>query len=339
MSEQPAFPLDINHLDGALPQAHADAALTSTNLFHNEIYRGPGNTMSGGFDPYKFAGISQVLSGRDLYGYSGRDHQPVAADNINPQLEQAKKILTDANSSSIDKLHMVQALANAGVNQLELPDSDGRSRTYTIRTGQIGGKTMVHLFANDDQGKERIVLRGVINGSGSFDQEHDNSGSPVGFVGTWWQGHMSGRSPVGTSSAQEQATDQSQAVNPNSNPYSFNGGSNVVCHIRGDASAGTSTTNDTTDNTGTYNQHVHHRRGEARNQHHNRYHTPSDASLAVPYANVDSTATTPDYAQPLQNGGGLQHLKEVMERARNGGPRLNVVQIGDSHIADGTETE
>jgi hypothetical protein len=144
----------------------------------------------------------------------------------------------------------VQELANAGVKQLDLPDSDGGSRTYTIRTGEIGGKTMMHLFANDDQGKERIVLRGVINGSGSFDQEHDNSGSPVGFVGTWWQGHMSGRSPVGTSLAQEQSTDQSQAANP----YRFNGGSKIVCHIRGDSSGDTSQSNDTTDNTGTYNQ-------------------------------------------------------------------------------------
>jgi hypothetical protein len=289
MSEQPAFPFDSNRVDGTLQQASADAALTSTNLFHSEVYGAPGATAAGGFDPYRFAGSGQAPAGRDVYGYSGRDRQPVAADNANPQLEQAKKILTDANSSSIDKLHVVQALANAGVNQIDLPDADGSSRTYNIRTGQIGGKTMVHLFANDDQGKERIVLRGVSNGSGSFDQEHDKSGNPVDLEGTWWQEHMSGRSLVGTRPAHEQSTDQSQVVNP----YRYNGGSKVVCHIRGDSAAGTNATDDTTNSARPYDHHLHHRRGGVRNHTHN---TQIEVSSAVPDPSVDSTASTVDYA-------------------------------------------
>lgn len=109
------------------------------------------------------------------------------------KLEQAQRLLTNENMSSADKLRVVNELAQAGITHIQLPDKDGTWREYSIREQGLGDKKMVHLFANDDQGKEHIVLRGLLGKDGSVQQETDRHGRQVNLEGDWWTQHMSTR--------------------------------------------------------------------------------------------------------------------------------------------------
>lgn len=109
------------------------------------------------------------------------------------KLEQAQRLLTNESMSSGDKLRVVNELAQAGITHIQLPDKDGKWREYSIREQGLGDKKMVHLFANDDQGKEHIVLRGLLGKDGSVQQETDRRGRQVNLEGDWWTQHMRAR--------------------------------------------------------------------------------------------------------------------------------------------------
>ena len=92
------------------------------------------------------------------------------------QLIALQRQLMDQGVSNADKLKAVHALHDAGVEQFQLKDADGTARTYTIKEEPLGNRTMVHLFAGGDDGKNHIVLRAVMDGSGEMHQERDRSG-------------------------------------------------------------------------------------------------------------------------------------------------------------------
>lgn len=120
-----------------------------------------------------------------------------AASKPNDRLrgqEHLVNTLSDTNSSAQDKLRAVEALGKAGITQLTLADKDGINRNMRIELEKSGSKTLVHLYANDDSGKERVLLRGASNGDGTFTNQRDAKGRPVSFQGSWWSGHMAGRS-------------------------------------------------------------------------------------------------------------------------------------------------
>lgn len=108
--------------------------------------------------------------------------------------EQLLNVLSDANAGPQEKLKAIESLGKSGITRLTLPDSNGGSRDVRIELEKSGSKTLVHLYANDDTGKERILLRGVSNGDGTFSNEKDAKGRDVSFQGAWWTGHMQGRS-------------------------------------------------------------------------------------------------------------------------------------------------
>ncbi|HEY9717479.1 MAG TPA: hypothetical protein V6C69_08420 [Trichormus sp.] len=174
-------------------------------------------------DPYRFSGQDSIASApgqdaRDPYRFSGPEKADTTDSGAsNQQLDHARKVLMNEGISASDKLRTIQQLAAAGINHIQLPDKDGKMRDYAIREGTIGNRTMVHLFAVDDQGREHVVLRGISNSDGTFEKERDRHGHYVSFEGTWWSRHMTGRS------AFSEADDQASAAR---DPYAYDGGRN-----------------------------------------------------------------------------------------------------------------
>lgn len=104
-----------------------------------------------------------------------------------------KEVLINPAASAEDKLKAVEALGRAGQTSVEVVDKDGTKRNLTIELEKAGKRTLVHLYANDDQGKEHVVLRGVKNADGSWQQQQTEKGDAVGSYGTWWAKNMGDR--------------------------------------------------------------------------------------------------------------------------------------------------
>jgi hypothetical protein len=174
-------------------------------------------------DPYRFSGSDSVASAsgqdaRDPYRFSGQEGSDTTDSGAsNPQLDQARKVLMNEGVSASDKLRALHQLAAAGINHIQLPDKDGEMRDYTIREGTIANRTMVHLFAVDDQGREHVALRGISNSDGTFERERDRHGNYVSFEGTWWSRHMTGRSAL---AAGDDSADSRR------DPYAYDGSRN-----------------------------------------------------------------------------------------------------------------
>lgn len=148
--------------------------------------------------------------------------QQLAPDNQEHQLESngtlprtrvsvpsAQEVLTNPQASSQDKLQAVAALGRCGAASVTLTDQDGTKRECRVELEQSGNKTLVHLFTQDQHGKERVILRGVDNGDGTFSREIGKGGREVSFTGTWWSSHMSGKSSLGC--ADESSANQLQS--------------------------------------------------------------------------------------------------------------------------------
>ena len=105
-----------------------------------------------------------------------------------------KDVLINPAASAEEKLKAVEALGRAGQTTVEVVDKDGTKRSLTIELEKAGARTLVHLYANDDQGKERVILRGVKNADGSWQQQQNENGDAVGTYGTWWAKNMGDRS-------------------------------------------------------------------------------------------------------------------------------------------------
>ncbi len=108
--------------------------------------------------------------------------------------EKARKTLSSGDASAVDKLRSLDALSRAGVHEIKLQDRD-RTRSYKIEKEDLGGgRSFLHLFANDDQGVKRIVLRGIGDSKGNYEHERDNDGKSVSFEGSKWSEKMADRS-------------------------------------------------------------------------------------------------------------------------------------------------
>ncbi len=102
--------------------------------------------------------------------------------------EKLVDILEDKDSTIEKKLAAVEQLAKAGVTEFQMKDADGKTITCKAVVEPVAAgsdRKYVHLFAIDDSGSQRIVIRAIGNG-GKYEKERDNSGNQVGYVGSWW---------------------------------------------------------------------------------------------------------------------------------------------------------
>jgi hypothetical protein len=118
-------------------------------------------------------------------------------------IEGAQKTLADPKASAADKLSTVENLSKNGIKNIQVADSDGKMRDYSIETEKSGNREMLHLYGKDDNGQSQIALRGVDNGNGTFSQEKDKHGHKVDYSGSNWSD--TGKSNVGVVSDGQKA--------------------------------------------------------------------------------------------------------------------------------------
>jgi hypothetical protein len=151
------------------------------------------------------AGRNEVEHG-DQAKHGGGDRQSM--------VEGAQKTLADPKASAADKLSTVENLSKNGVKNIQVADSDGKMRDYSIESQKSGKREMVHLYGKDDNGQSQIALRGIDNGDGTFSQEKDKHGRNSGYEGSNWVESGHGKSNVGTVSDVQKTT----PVGPDSTP-------------------------------------------------------------------------------------------------------------------------
>lgn len=142
------------------------------------------NARPNSLDYYRFSGDGQDKSAQprpDLVAQTG--DSPAA---------QARAALENPSATAQDKLKAVEKLLSTGVDKLEITDRDGTKRQLRLELDMSCGKPLIHAFTNEG-GKERVLLRAVSNGDGTYKQQRGKNGE-VGFYGDWWTKNMSDKS-------------------------------------------------------------------------------------------------------------------------------------------------
>lgn len=182
----------------AAPRSTAPEQQSNNNAFR-EVYSAPPErsstnqpgadskvasvTPDAGNDALKNAslGLPNLELTGDLSGAKGGTM--TGKDTGRSFMDSAKDTLTNPNASMDDKLKTVSQLGQKGIDRIQLPDADGKMRDYAVQVQDAGARKMVNLFGKDDDGRSRVVLRGIQETNGSFTQQKDRNGNSVGFTG------------------------------------------------------------------------------------------------------------------------------------------------------------
>lgn len=101
----------------------------------------------------------------------------------------AQTLLSD-RSTAQEKLKAVETLARGGIDHLQMQDKDGTVRDLRLELEKAGSRTMVHLYATDEKGREHVLMRGISNGDSTYTHEKNSRGKDVSFYGSWWETNM-----------------------------------------------------------------------------------------------------------------------------------------------------
>lgn len=168
---------------------------------------------SSSFTEYRFASTPYVMSRESASDFSDTklrlDMQIKAQEKlfeqkgllpqfgIDDKPAKPEDVLSDSSASAQSKLAAVEALAAAGTKRVTIQDGE-KTRECTIDVEKIGrNRKLVHLHADDDTGKSRVVLRGIANADGTFQKERDRNGREMSFVGDVWSSKMKTSSLTG----------------------------------------------------------------------------------------------------------------------------------------------
>jgi hypothetical protein len=146
----------------------------------------------------------------EIVDSSAKGSSPAADGGKQSMIESAQKTLGDPHASAADKLKTAENLSKNGIKNIQVADSDGKMRDYSIETQKAGSHTMVHMYGKDDNGQPQIALRGVDNGNGTFSQQKDSHGRNVSYEGSNWNDTETGKSNVGKTSDSPAAPNPAQ---------------------------------------------------------------------------------------------------------------------------------
>ena len=118
------------------------------------------------------------------------------ACDVDALRDEAAKVISSREAKAEEKLAAIEKLAGAGVDELVVRDGDNVERTLRIELENLGGKLLVHCFADDDSGRERILLRGISNNDGTYEHQKNANGEDVSFYGSWWTSRMGSKSQI-----------------------------------------------------------------------------------------------------------------------------------------------
>lgn len=130
----------------------------------------------------------------------GEKAKEIAAPKETPEQKEQnrqnalKATLMDAAATPEKRLSAANDLLKAGVTNLKVDDNGVQRQLRLELDKSVPPKDMVHVWAKDERGKERIVLRGKDAGDGKFEQETGKGGRPVSFYGSWWNEKKAGKS-------------------------------------------------------------------------------------------------------------------------------------------------
>ncbi len=100
-----------------------------------------------------------------------------------PPANGALDVIMDGRTSATDKLAAVQQMSHQGMSNFRFQGQDGQTYSMRTETQSVGSREMVHLFITMPDGKERVVLRGIAQGDGTFTKEQSANGRSVDFYG------------------------------------------------------------------------------------------------------------------------------------------------------------
>lgn len=162
---------------------------------HRDVPAGADVTAEGNGKLHQ-QGNSEARPSNSQPAASGGDNAKLVKQGALPDLTlqnaraEADDLLRNPHAAAWEKLKAVEVLARSGAESVTLKDKDGTERACRVELETLGKKTLIHLFANDSNGKEHVILRGISNGDGTYGQEQDPRGRKVSYIGSWWSAHM-----------------------------------------------------------------------------------------------------------------------------------------------------
>lgn len=123
---------------------------------------------------------------------SAKDNDAEKSGSKKDEVAEAMDVLENPKASPEDKLKAIEALHAAGKEEIVLLDHGKpvRCRIAIAPVAPGSDRNYVHLFAEDENGKERIVLR-AIEREGQYYRQVDAHGRPLNYVGDVWSGRES----------------------------------------------------------------------------------------------------------------------------------------------------
>lgn len=123
---------------------------------------------------------------------SAKDNDAEKSGSKKDEVAEAMDILENPKASPEDKLKAIEALHAAGKEEIVLLDHGKpvRCRIAIAPVAPGSDRNYVHLFAEDENGKERIVLR-AIEREGQYYRQVDAHGRPLNYIGDVWSGRES----------------------------------------------------------------------------------------------------------------------------------------------------
>lgn len=174
-----------------------------------DLYNWCGDQKQEQSETDRSAALINSLSDQDFYRWSGAENDKRCADLPDTRIDHSQEAqiatLSDTEARAEEKLKAADALVKEGVTNFNIVDENGKERHVRLEREQCEGKQLLHMFADDDCGRERVLLRAVCNGNGTYSQERNKHGRHVSFYGSWWTTNMShrDRSHRATSAANE----------------------------------------------------------------------------------------------------------------------------------------
>ncbi|HEY9784011.1 MAG TPA: hypothetical protein V6D17_01325 [Candidatus Obscuribacterales bacterium] len=110
--------------------------------------------------------------------------QPEKTGTVNEAQKKLTDTLFDKNATPEQKLAAARELSKQGVTNVEFTDANGKKQSVRLETVPAGKNEMVHIFMKGEDGRERVVARGIHKADGTFQQQRDANGNFVSYEGS-----------------------------------------------------------------------------------------------------------------------------------------------------------
>ncbi|CAN5196089.1 hypothetical protein BH10CYA1_BH10CYA1_55840 [soil metagenome] len=108
----------------------------------------------------------------------------ISHEGKGPDVQKALCNELNSKTATVEqKLRVIEKLVALGQTHVTLKTEDGKSRDVRLEVEHVGNRRMVHMYATDQCGKEKTILRGISKGD-HYERERDKSGHFVSYEGS-----------------------------------------------------------------------------------------------------------------------------------------------------------